>query len=156
MLGHTAKKLEELLFDWLVYGAVTAYLTSLYGVFQGSLWTFAVMAPLSALMCYLYLKFYDWSKRDWLGLEALKRLREGKGLFARLAKLGNVPAFVVLSLQFDPFVVTVYLRKGSDKYNGYSGRDWMIFWASVLFANAYWTLRWTLIFELIRLLWAKT
>ena len=51
---------------------------------------------------------------------------------------GDVVAFFALSLRFDPFVTTAYLRHG--QFNGLSPRDWRIFLASVVVSNAAWAL----------------
>jgi uncharacterized protein (TIGR02001 family) len=158
-IGHTAKRVEEVLFDWLLYASVIATCTTIWGPVWGSLAGFVIMAPLSALVCLAYIRFYDWAKKDWLGFELLKKstndgLRGGRlsRLVQRITQLGNVPAFFVLSVYGDPFMVTVYLRRGAELYNGLRRRDWAIFWASVLVSNSYWTLRWTVIVELARLL----
>lgn len=47
-------------------------------------------------------------------------------------------AFVALSLRFDPFITTAYLRRTA--YAGLSPRDWRIFLGSVLLSNAAWAL----------------
>lgn len=137
-VGYTAKRVEELVFDFTLYPAMIAWL----GTVNGGL----VMTAVSALMCYLYILFYDWAKKDWLGLELVKEMRDGEvqeGRIARfvqsVARKGNWLAFVALSLYTDPFVTTVYLRQDADAYNGLSPRDWKIFWASVLLANLWWT-----------------
>lgn len=155
-VGHAAKYCETLLFDWLVYGAVAAYCVAVWGAAYGPLATFAVMAPLSALSCWLYIRLYDWSRTDWLGLETVKALRDGgqgnavASFVGRLARLGDVPAFLALSIYGDPFMVTIYLRKGSQAFSGLAPRDWAVFWASVIFGNAYWTFQWTAIVTLFR------
>lgn len=158
-IGHTTKRIEEYLFDWLLYGVVVTYTTATWGTLWGSLYGFLIMAPLSAVVCYAYLLFYDWAKRDWFGFEFLKETRdemEHGGWFARtmqrIAKWGDVPAFFALSAYGDPFLVVVYLRKGAHMYTGLSRRDWALFFGAVLFSNAYWTLRWTVIIELVRYL----
>ena len=160
-IGLTAKRIEEGIFDWLLYGFVVATCTTILGPLWGSLAGFAVMAPLSALVCFSYIRFYDWAKKDWLGFETLKELRDETwhtGLFVnlvrRIARLGDVPAFLALSLYGDPFMVTVYLRRGARQYNSLSRRDWVVFWTSVLVSNGYWTLRWTVIVEVARFLWS--
>ncbi|MFZ3138664.1 MAG: hypothetical protein WA126_14875 [Thermodesulfovibrionales bacterium] len=43
-----------------------------------------------------------------------------------------------MSVRFDPFITTTYLRKG--KFSGMTRRDWKIFIGSLLFSSAYWTL----------------
>lgn len=160
-VGHGAKQVEEVLFDWILYGTVVGFTIYVYGPVWGSLLGFLIMAPLSALVCWLYLQFYDWAKIDWFGFEAVKNVREDlegdswwKRLLRRLVRMGDVPAFFVLSINSDPFMVTVYLRRGSGEFNGMTGRDWKIFWASVLFSNAYWTLRWTVIIAIALWLFA--
>lgn len=158
-VGHTAKKIEEYVFDWLIYGLVVAWATSTWGAWYGSLVAFAIMGTFSAIMCWLYLLFYDWAKIDWFGFEMLKDLRErehegllGKVL-AKMLNLGDIPAFIALSIYFDPFMVTVYMRKKGHEHKGLSSRDWKIFWASVIFSNAYWTLRWTVILTIALYIW---
>lgn len=137
-VGHTFKRAEELVFDFTLYPLVIALL----GAIVGGL----IMTAFSALVCYLYILFYDWSKRDWLGLELLRELRDGEEKQGRVARLmqraarkGNWLAFLALSCYTDPFVTTVYLRKSAETYNGLSARDWRVFWASVLVANLWWT-----------------
>ena len=44
-------------------------------------------------------------------------------------------ACVLLSIKFDPFIVTVYLRRG--RFGGMSRRDWRIFLLSWLIGNAW-------------------
>lgn len=158
-VGHTAKKIEEHIVDWLIYGVVVTYCTITWGGFYGSLAAFAIMTPVTAALCYLYIRLYDWAGIDWLGLEALKELREenGSGFFAkiiyRIAHHGGVLAFVALSIYGDAFMTTVYFRHGSRAYRGLTRRDWVVFLGSVVVSNAYWTLRWAVIVELALYAW---
>ena len=64
-VSHTFKQVEEFVFDYTLYPAVIALL----GAVTGGL----VMTVFSALLCYLYIRFYDWSQKDWLGLELVPR-----------------------------------------------------------------------------------
>lgn len=157
-IGHTAKKIEEHVVDWLIYGVVITYFSLKFGPLYGSILTFGVMTPLTAVLCLAYIRLYDWAGKDWLGFEALKELREeqsGGGFFAkltyRLARHGGIVAFFALSIYGDAFMTTVYLRKGSHAYNGLSLRDHGIFWSSLIVSNAYWTLRWVVIIELLKM-----
>jgi hypothetical protein len=43
-----------------------------------------------------------------------------------------------LSVWYDPFITTAYLRHG--KFNGMNRRDWSVFMSSLILGNAYWTL----------------
>ena len=52
-------------------------------------------------------------------------------------------------------MVAMYLRKGVGKYDGMTTRDWKIFWASVVVANGYWTLRWAVLVALAHELWPR-
>lgn len=159
-IGHSAKRIEEYLFDWLLYGVVVGLCTATYGAAWGYFIAFFIMAPLSALACYAYIRFYDWAKKDWLGFETIEELREKEAsaswlmrYILRVAKKGDIAMFFVLSFYGDPFMTTVYFRRGSHQYNGLSKRDWKIFWTSVFASNAYWTLRWTVIFLILVPLW---
>jgi len=158
-IGHTAKRVEEYLFDWLLYGIVVLWSINTWGSFWGSIVAFFIMAPTSALFCWIYILFYDWAKKDWFGFEALKELRETETqgvfgrIFRRVVRFGDIPAFILLSIYSDPFMVAVYFRKKGHEHRGLTRRDWKIFWASVVVSNAYWTLRWTVIFEVVRVLW---
>lgn len=92
----------------------------------------------------LTLWFYDWSKKDWLGIEAIKELKvyDGTSRFGRFLawtlRSSEPVACVAPSVTSDPFITTVYLRRG--KFNGMTRRDWTIFWASWFIGNAYWIL----------------
>ena len=150
-IGHMGKNVEETLFDYLLYPAVIAWL----GVAYGGL----VMTALSALLCYLYILAYDWSGKDWFGFELAKEARdseevEGGGRLWRAVqwatRKGDWAAFLALSMYSDPFFTTVYMRKGAGAYNGLSGRDWKVFWGSVIVANLWWTAAMTSVVEGIR------
>jgi hypothetical protein len=138
-IGHTFKKAEEVLFDFTLYPAMIAWL----GAVTGGL----VMTAISALICWLYILFYDWAGKDWFGFELLKEARDGEAMRGRIgsfvqrvARQGDWVAFLALSLYTDPFMTAVYMRRGADAYNGLSRRDWTIFWGSVLVANLWWTI----------------
>jgi hypothetical protein len=159
-IGYAAKRVEAIVFDWLFYGFVIATCITNWGPVWGSMVGFATMAPLSALVCFGYIRFYDWAKKDWLGFETLKELKDETGhrgrlanLVQRVARFGDVPAFLALCVYGDPFMVTVYLRRGARKYDNLSRRDWAVFWTSVVVSNGYWTLRWTVIVEVARIVW---
>ncbi len=49
-----------------------------------------------------------------------------------------VVACILLSIKFDPFIVTTYLRRGH--YGVMTARDWRIFMLSWFIANASWAL----------------
>lgn len=135
-LGHTINQAICYSFDFALYPLVIFWLGLRLG--------FVVMAGLSLLVCWLTLRFYDWSKRDWLGIEAVKSLKDYSGanrvgrLLAWVLLRSDPVACVLLSIYFDPFIVTVYLRRG--RFGGMSRRDWRIFLLSWLIANVWWSL----------------
>lgn len=111
----------------------------------GLAWGCVVMTLLSFLICYATLLFYDWAKKDWLGIEAIKELRESGSAnrwmryIAVMLRRSELFALFFLSVKFDPFIVTAYMRRGSYQFNGLSRRDWSIFLWSVAISNAYWS-----------------
>ncbi len=125
-------------FDFVLYPFVLLKLGALNGGF--------LMTVLSFVLGYACLLFYDWSKTDWLGIEALKSLREispdtyfGR-LTARILTKSEPVILLFLSLKFDPFIATAYMRRGNNQFNGLTRRDWKLFLASLLIGNVYWTL----------------
>lgn len=135
VIGHLGNLLLSETFDYLLYPFVIFKL----GLLAGSL----VMSSLSLVTCLLMLRFYDWSKRDWLGIEAVKGLKhyDGENWFRqRLSRLlikSEPLACLVLAIKFDPFITTAYFRHGS--FNGMTKRDWKIFWISWVIGNLYWS-----------------
>ncbi len=148
-IGLLADRLIVISFDFVLYPFV---------IWQaGVLWGGVAMAFLSLLVCILSIRFYDWSQKDWLGIEAIKSMKSYEGgnragrLFAWLMQKGDPVAVVVLSVKFDPFITMVYLRDGA--FNGMSRRDWRIFLASFLISNAYWILACYMGISLVEWLW---
>jgi len=164
-LGYTFGNIFDYVFNYGIYIPVVAML----GPIKGGV----VMAIISASTCFLFIKFYDWLKQDWLGIEVAKEATEygptrirnfnvtsriGKFLwwpFSRIVllilwaiKRGGIVAFFALSMYTDPFVATVYFRKES--FGGLKKRDWMVFFASLLVGDLYWTLRTVLIIFLAK------
>ncbi len=159
-VGHTAKRIEEFVVDWLIYGAVVLWATQAYGAWWGSIVAFLIMTPLMGLACLAYIKLYDWAQIDWFGFELIKEWRDEEKhehwmgrMMHRIARMGSVPAFIVLSIHADAFMTVVYFRKKHAQYAGLNKRDWSIFLGSLLLSNAYWTMRWTVIFTAIQFIW---
>jgi hypothetical protein len=137
-LGISAKNLISYSFDYLLYPFVIYRL----GLIKGGI----VMMALSLLACVILLRFYDWTKRDWLGIETIKGMKDYQG-DSRLGRLtawilwrSDPVVFLFLTIKEDAFVTLVYMRHGSHQYNGMSARDWRIFLSSVAISNIYWTL----------------
>ncbi|MBI4686205.1 MAG: hypothetical protein HY756_00185 [Nitrospirae bacterium] len=137
-LGLSAKWLSDKAFDYVLY----PYVIYKTGILTGGI----VMTFLSFITCFLTIKLYDITKKDWLGIESIKEVKnyDGKHKAGRLAswmlKHGEPAAFAFLSIQYDPFITTAYMRHGAFQFNGMTKRDWKIFLGSVIIANGYWTL----------------
>lgn len=133
-----------LLANWLMVNGFNLllypYIIWKLGILNGGL----AMTILSFLVCYATILFYDWSKKDWLGIETIKSIKEYEGnksigrFTAWIMKKSDPVIFLFLSLKFDPFITTAYMRHG--KFNGMSKRDWSIFMGSLVVSNVYWTL----------------
>ena len=138
VVGHTGNAFIGIGFDYLIYGTTIAVL----GPIKGGL----LMIAVSFLLDLLLIRFYDWSKTDWLGIEALKAVRDGAATssFQRtlqwILRKGDAVALVALSFKLNPFNVMLYLRHGAHLYNGMSRRDWLVLIASTLIGNVYWIL----------------
>lgn len=123
-----------------------------YGLYPLAIWQLgpiiggSVMVVLSILLDLAIIKWYDRSKKDWLGIEIIKEVREGGGesrlekLLQWMMKKGNAFLLIALSFKLNPFNVMLYMRYGAYRYNGMSARDWKIFITSTLIGNLYWTL----------------
>ncbi len=101
-----------------------------------------VMTFLTLALNYMAISFYTRSGRDLFGIEAMKkriqnmqgRSRAGRLIAGAIKKSGFI-AFVVLSVKFDPFITTVYLRRGG--FHGLDLRDRLIFLSSAAIGNGY-------------------
>ncbi|NQV88008.1 MAG: hypothetical protein HQ402_00440 [Parcubacteria group bacterium] len=130
-----------LLANQLMVWGIDFFVDPLALYYGGLVWGSVAVMLISLVLCYLTILFYDWSKQDWLGIETLKLLKESKGgrmrrIIAWVLTKSDPIAMILLSIKFDPFIVTVYMRKGS--YNGLSRRDWKIFLGSVFVGNLWW------------------
>jgi len=132
--------LTKKLYDWFTSYVLYPYVIYLCGI----LWGGTIMTLVSLVTSLLIIEFYDWSQRDWLGIEAIKELKEYSGdkrvgrFTGWFLKKSEPVAFLFLCFWYDPFITTAYLRKG--KFNGMTRRDWGIFYSSVLVSSSYWIL----------------
>ena len=138
-------------FDFLLY----PYVIFKFGILGGA----PIMIVLSFIICYATILFYDWAKKDWIGIETLKEIKErepknmmGK-LLTKLVRKSDPLALIILSIQFDPFITVAYMRHGAHQYNGLSMRDWKIFINSLVIGDIYWTLTVYMGITLVEALW---
>ena len=132
--GFSSNAVLNFVFDWLLYPFV---------IFRfGLLWGGLTMSLASFAACIGLLRLYDLLKRDWLGIETIRGLRDGvpKGTIRRviagILRRGDIPAFLALSLYFDPFITVAYLRR--KQFGGMARREWCIFIASWAVGNGSW------------------
>lgn len=134
-LGLSANAAMSKGYDYVVY----PYLMLAFGPVFG--WLYAVLG--SVILCLGTLWFYDVTKQDWLGIEAAKLLRDelpkrrARAFLHGLLNKGDAVTLLFLSCKYDPFIATVYMRRGSGNH-AMSARDWKIFWVSVVVSNAWW------------------
>jgi hypothetical protein len=137
-VGVLANQVFVYSFNYGIYPLVIYH----YGPFKG----YFIMVALSAIVCYLTILFYDWLKKDFLGIETIKEIKEYEGqhrtarFISSILKKSDLLAFLFLSIKYDPFITVVYMRKGAHKYDGLTKREWKIFTASLLVGDIYWTI----------------
>jgi len=154
MIGQTANAIFDHVFNYWIYIPIIAWLGPVRG---GS-----ILTVVDVLISLLFIKFYDWAKKDWLGIEMLKDVRDTSSLYPKLlmnfinkSKLlrrlvggSDVVAFFAISILSDPFITTVCLRKKG--YVGMRKREWIIFFSSAVVGNFWWTVR-----NYVLLLWVQ-
>jgi len=152
MLGHTADQLMTKGYTYFVVGGLVNHFKLIEAM--------AINLVLSFLLCLATMKFYDWAKQDWLGLETLKELREegrSGNMFSKLLSLalrkGDWAVLLVFSLFKDAFVCTVWMRKGAHQYNGMGPRDWKIFMMTLLLSTIWESLWIYVLLVAIKAIW---
>lgn len=136
LLGIAAEEVLANAFDYVLY----PFVIWKCGLLRGG----AIMALLSLVVCYVTLVFYNFTKKDWFGIELAKEFREYQGqsrvfrAMSWMLRRGQFAAFLFLSLKFDPFTTTAYLRQGANRFSKMDCRSWQIFFASWLVANLSW------------------
>lgn len=137
-LGHLMNAGVMYGFDWGLY----PFIIWMMGPLVGGI----IMTLLSVIFDLIIIYWYDKSKQDWLGIEAIKGFKEGSGgtkkekLLRWIMNRSDKLLVVLLSLKLNPFNVVLYMRHGANEYNGMSARDWKIFVVSTIVGNLYWTL----------------
>ncbi len=131
-------------FDYILYPMVMYYSCLILKTTIGFIIGGALMTALSFLVCWLWIFLYDRFGVNLLILEDLKNLREYDGkekkkkFFASVLKRGDLIAFFIVNIKYDPFYAFVYKRKGNNR-KGIKGRsDWVVFSSAVLISNVIW------------------
>jgi len=138
-IGWTSNSVGESLFSYVIYPFIILKLGMLVGV--------PIVIALSFAVCCFTFWFYDWSQKDWLGLEKLKAIREGRGdskagwIASRFLRGSKWLAFLYITFKYDAFMATIFMREGAYQFNGLSWRDKKIFLLSfTLSALTWWPL----------------
>lgn len=162
--AHGILTASDAVFDHILYPLVLAWLGNIAGG--------AVMTAASMVICAAVLAFYEHGKIDWLGVDAVEAVKEhGESWIRRLdsthwtirsiawipsrifilvlwaIKKSDIWAFIALTLYEDAFKTTAFLRKG--KFDRFGRKDALIFLSSLVISNIYWTVRWSVILEII-------
>ena len=123
-IGLTAKYLSDRAFDYLLY----PFVIFKFGILKGGI----VMTLLAFLANMLTMKFYDWSKRDWLGIEVIKDLKTYSGnrmigrFTAWILQRSDSMIFLFLSLQYDiPEQTEPPFRRKPNPDSGASRTPWV-------------------------------
>lgn len=136
-MGFSGYHLFDYVFDYGIYSVVIWNL----GPIKGGV----LIIILSLIYNLLALRFYNWSKKDWLGLETLKQIREYNGNFliwqwlAWIMKKSSFLTLLFMAVKYNAFMVTVYMRN-SNEYGELNKRDWGIFLFSLIVGEVYWIL----------------
>lgn len=182
MSGH-AQKMVQVSAGWSVILAINwvfdnpVYLSVI--AWKGLIIGGAIMTAASIVLNATTLGIYEWRKRngvDHLGMDefaALKKYLVSKtdlwkkyrgikrvvffflGLGSKIASLflskGDVPAFLCLSVWSDPIVALAFWRR--NRIGHFSLKDWLVFLASTLLANTYWSIRSFVIVLIPQIIW---
>lgn len=134
VLYSTAYLFDYVLYPFVIYKA---------GLLKG----FAIMLALSFLSCLIFLLIYNFLKKDIFALEYSKQkinafIDDTKGskikrFFRKILKHSKILLFIFLSV-YDPFIATVFMRKGDFKPKLMTRSDWGILSLSVVVGNAVW------------------
>lgn len=144
-LAHAAVRVEEYLFDYLVYPFMLyrggAALLAAFGLRatpgEGYAAGFAFMLLVSLSVNLAYVHVYDRTRRDWFGFEALRSI-EARHVPGRLRLPVRIALFGYLSLAHSPFFATLWLRSRTEAF-AMRRADWAVFAFAVLLANVGWT-----------------
>jgi hypothetical protein len=92
----------------------------------------SIVIPVTFIMRYLAIKFYDKREEDSIGIEAIKSksLSKKETLVAKilrfLLKIGKFAAYLIVAI--DSTATVIYFRKGSKLWNGIPDRKtWVLF-----------------------------
>jgi hypothetical protein len=136
--GILVNSIFNFAFDYILY----PFMIWKLGLIKGG----AMMMVLSASFCYMTVLFYDWLKRDWLGIETIKSLREYSGnsrtgrVTSWILTRGDIAALIFLSIKFDSFVTTIYMRRGAHKFEGLDTKSKVVFLVSTMISDGYWAI----------------
>jgi len=138
---------------WIFENVIYVYIVYRLGLFVGG----AIMTLLSLVICVATLLLYERMRIDWVGAGSLARLLGipnpswWQRIISWAMRRGPVVIFLSLCIFQDPFITTAYFRQG--RFDGLQGRDWRIFFGSVLVSNCYWTLRSGAVVAVIETAW---
>lgn len=132
--GWSFDRVTNFIFEWVIY----PFVIRVFGLLYGGL----IMVLVSIAGSLIVIRFYDKTKKDWLGFEKVKAAQEAQESKAIRWFLRKSKWVAVIGLSFlsEPTKITLYMRKGVSQYNGFAAEDWVVFFTSVLVSNIIWAL----------------
>ncbi|HAO65020.1 TPA: hypothetical protein DCQ44_03520 [Candidatus Taylorbacteria bacterium] len=168
---------------WTIYGYAYDDLLYPLAIFKwGAVVGGGTMAILASLQCVLWLLWYEWMGKDWLGVNVVEDIKKDGGgwvekLDAKLKKSILLFPLRIVSYPFSKtFLLVLWAIKKSDllafvtlnivqdpfittvflrhgRFNGLRKKDWFVFCASLVFSNGYWIARNVVFIEIIKFGW---
>lgn len=154
--AYTAYAVFSYSFDYPFY----YFVLDKFGIVYGGI----IMMTLATFIDLLTLVIYLKTDKDFFGVETIKDKVEdlkkyhGNNIIKKISKIiiginERIHLFVkiaLLSIEFNPFVITVMLRKHRLNVVKLTKRDVLIFTSSLVFGNIYWFLVMAGLFTLIK------
>ena len=137
------------LFNSIVKGIIDYLLIPMFIGEMGYLSSVLVTTIIYILIGILSVKIYDYCKKDYLLIEALKDAEKNNQTselnfiiklilkWSKKRKNKNILGLILASQ--NPGLVVIYYREGSFLYNGFAGKNMKIFFfINLLIVNVYW------------------
>ncbi len=114
-------------------GSIKGFSYLISHLFEGNfILILSIVIPVTFIMRYLAIKFYDKREEDSIGIEAIKSksINKKETLVAKillfLLKIGKFATYLLVGL--DSTATVIYFRKGSKLWNGIPDRKtWVLF-----------------------------
>jgi hypothetical protein len=153
IFGHVSLGVINSVCDWFVLPVATYISYQFFGVWEGSLVSAFLLAPVFFGINWSLIRLIDYTGIDWLGMESLKTSvarfdKKSTKFFRAMRHTGSIGAFCSLSL-YDPICATLYLRPARASYTYFTARDALLLFAATLYALLVGTILWAHGFQFV-------